>query len=93
MTRLMDLHDRWMADPAYQAAYDALHTDFEIARAVIDARARASLTQADLAERMQTTQSAIARLESGRSRPTTATLEKVAQATGTRLRLHFEPLD
>jgi transcriptional regulator with XRE-family HTH domain len=40
---------------------------------------------------MGTTQSAIARLEGGKTRPSTATLEKLAAATGTRLKIAFEP--
>lgn len=43
-----------------------------------------------LARRMKTTQSVIARLESGRTRPSTKTLEKLAKATGTRLKISFE---
>ena len=58
-----------------------------MARALIEARTRAGLTQAELAARMKTTQSAAARLESGRTPPSTRTLEKVARATGTRLRI------
>ena len=50
------------------------------------------MTQEELAGRMGTTQAAIARLESGRIRPTTRTLEKPAAATGTRLRIVFEPI-
>ena len=42
-------------------------------------------------ERLATTQSVVARLESGRVSPSTRTLEKVARATGTRLRIHFDP--
>ena len=64
---------------------------FEIARALIEARRSAGFTQAELAARMKTTQSAVARLESGRIPPSTRTLEKVAKATGTRLRIRFEP--
>jgi transcriptional regulator with XRE-family HTH domain len=52
---------------------------------------RAGLTQERLARRMQTTQSAIARLEIGRVRPSTQTLERLAAATGTRLKISFEP--
>jgi len=55
-------------------------------------RAKARLTQAQLARRMATTQSVIARLESGRARPSTKTLERLATATGTRLRITFEGL-
>ena len=58
---------------------------------LIEARTNAELTQAQLAERMQTTQSVVARLESGRARPSTRTPEKIAQYTGTRLRISFEP--
>ena len=50
----------------------------------------AAQAQAELARRMGTTQSAIARMESGRFKPSHSTLEKYAQATGTRLRVTFE---
>ena len=84
-------HEAWSGDPEYRTEYDRLGPEFALARALIEARARARLTQAELAERMETTQSAVARLESGRAWPSTRTLEKVARATGTRLRIRFEP--
>ena len=83
----------WRRDPAYVAAYDALEDEFALASQIIGARARANLTQAELAERMNTSQSAIARLESGRSRPSTRTLEKLAAATGSKLRIILDPAD
>ncbi len=52
----------------------------------------AGLTQAQLAERMNTTQSVVARLESGHAHPSTKTLERIARSTGTRLRIRFEPV-
>lgn len=81
----------WFKDPEFVAAYDALEEEFALASALIGARARADLTQEELAARMGTTQAAIARLESGRIMPTTRTLERYAKATGTRLRISFEP--
>ncbi len=45
-------------------------------------RLDAGLTQAELAERMGTTQSAVARMEGGGTRPTLETLEKLAAAVG-----------
>lgn len=48
-------------------------------------RAEAGLTQAELAERMSTTQSAVARLEGGGTRPNLETLEKLASAVGQEL--------
>ena len=84
------LFDEWRKDPEYVREYEALEQEFALASAVIGARTRANLTQAELAERMGTSQSAIARLESGKGRPSVATLEKLAQATGSRLRIALE---
>jgi ribosome-binding protein aMBF1 (putative translation factor) len=83
---------KWRKDPAYVAAYDALEEEFALAHAMIRARSFAGLTQAQLARRMHTTQAVIARLESGRVKPSTRTLERLAKATGMRLRISLEPL-
>lgn len=91
MTRVKDLHRKWMKEPAYRAAYEGLAEEFEVAQALTQARARAGLTQSELARRMHTSQSYIARIESGRVRPSTQALARLAQATGTRLRITFEP--
>jgi len=53
------------SNPAVKAEYDRLAPEFEISTELIRARVRAGLTQAELAARMGTSQSAIARLESG----------------------------
>lgn len=87
-----DLHRKWMRDdPEYRAEYAALEEEFSLASALINARGRAGLTQEQLAQRMKTTQAAIARLESGRFKPSTRTLERFAEATGTRLKISFVP--
>ncbi len=91
MTQIKDLHQKWMKNRDYRNAHHELAAEFELARAVIAARTTAGLTQEQLAQRMDTTQSVIARLESGRTRPSTQTLERLAVATGTRLRITFEP--
>ncbi len=83
---------KWRKDPKYVAAYDALEEEFALAEALIQARASAEMTQADVAKAMGTTQAVIARLESGRSMPSTRTLERFAQATQSRLRISFESL-
>ncbi|MXP41982.1 helix-turn-helix domain-containing protein [Altererythrobacter soli] len=70
--------------PEFVREYEALEEEFALASAVIGARAHAGLTQEELAERLGTSQSAIARLESGRSRPSATTLAKLAAATGTK---------
>lgn len=86
-----DLHRKWMKDRAYRREFAALEEEFSLASAMIAARAQAGLTQQQLAKRVRTTQAVIARLESGRVKPSTRTLERVAAATGMRLRISFEP--
>ncbi len=87
-----ELFDEWRKDPEYMREYEALEEEFARASMIIGARAHANLSQAELAERMGTSQSAIARLESGRVKPSTRTLEKLAAATGMRLRIVLEPV-
>jgi ribosome-binding protein aMBF1 (putative translation factor) len=92
MTSLEELHRKWLKDPKYRKAYDETEEEYAIVGALMDARAKAGLSQAQLARKMKTTQSAIARLESGKGHPSTRTLSKLASATGTKLRISFEPL-
>jgi transcriptional regulator with XRE-family HTH domain len=93
VTKVKELHRKWIKGREYRKVHEALMPEFELARAVIDARVTAGLTQEQLATRMETTQSVIARLESGRTRPSTQTLERLAAATGTRLKISFEPAE
>jgi transcriptional regulator with XRE-family HTH domain len=81
----------WMKDPAFVAEYDALDDEFAMAAALIKARRDADMTQEEVAQAMGTTQAVVARLEGGRAKPSTRTLERFAEATGTRLRISFEP--
>lgn len=92
MTKLKTLHQKWSKDATYRKAYDALEEEFALAAAIAEARGRAGLTQEEVAQRMHTTQSNIARLEAGRTTPSTRTLEKFAEAVGARLKISFEPI-
>lgn len=79
-----------MKNKEYKTAHEELAPEFALARIVIHACVIAGLTQEQPAQRMATTQSVIARLDSGRTRPSTQTLERLATATGTRLKISFE---
>src|ERR1019366_6120331 len=89
--RVDDLHKDWMKDPKYRREYEALEEEFSLTAAMIEARSRAGMTQGQVARRMKTTHAAIARLESRAGRPSTQTLQRYAKATGSRLRISFEP--
>ncbi|CAN5669440.1 MAG: helix-turn-helix domain-containing protein [Actinomycetota bacterium] len=72
-------------DPEAHEAYEQARIDFELAQLAYDLRKRAGLTQKELAARMGTTQSAIARLEGGGTTPTIELLKRLGEATGTKL--------
>ena len=86
MSNVRDLHRKWMKNAEYRNAHEALAPELDLARTIIQARVQAGLTQQQLAKRMDTTQSVIAR-----TRPSTQTLDRLAAATRTRLRISFEP--
>jgi ribosome-binding protein aMBF1 (putative translation factor) len=86
-----DLHKKWMKRPKYRLEYKALEKEFSLSAALIDARAHAGLTQEEVAQRMKTTQAVVARLGGGGSMPSTRTRERYAKATGTKLKISFEP--
>lgn len=90
MTDLAKLKARILKNPEVRAEYTAQAPEFELARELIAARTRAGLTQAELAQRMNTTQSTIARLESGRTLPSMRTLARFAEATGSRAVVRLE---
>ena len=85
MTRLKDLKKRLMEDPEFREEYARADEEYKLIEALVRARTAANLTQEELARRLGTTQSAIARLEGGGVSPSFATLRRYAEATGTRL--------
>jgi transcriptional regulator with XRE-family HTH domain len=76
---------------AVKSEYVRLNEEFVFLDEFLKARATAGISQAEVAERMGTTQSAVARLESGRGKhsPSLATLRKYAQALGCHLDLRL----
>jgi transcriptional regulator with XRE-family HTH domain len=81
----------WMQDPAFAQEYEALKQEFGLFDELLRARKEAGLTQAEVAERMATQPSVVARLEAGGGRqkhsPSIATLQKYADAVGCRLEI------
>jgi predicted transcriptional regulator len=72
-----------------RAEYDAMAEEFRLAEALISARTKARLTQAQVAERMDTSQSYVAKLESGQVNPSMKALQRYAAAIGARLRINL----
>ena len=93
MTDVRELHKEWMKDAKYRAEYDSLEPQYELINALLDARSYAGIDQDELAERMGIHVTAIIRLEGWNSNPSVKTLRRVAEATGTRLKISFVPDD
>ena len=82
-----------LSRPGVKVAYDALQDEYTALRAILEMRREAGLTQAQIAERMGTTASAVSRLEaslaSEKHSPSFATLRKYAAACGKKLVISF----
>ncbi len=93
MTKLRELKKRLMDDPEFREEYARVDNEYALVEALVSARTAAKLTQAEVAQRLGTTQSAVARLEGGRVSPSFVTLRRYAEATGTRLIIGLMPVD
>jgi transcriptional regulator with XRE-family HTH domain len=82
---------RALARPDVRQEYDRIGEEFEFLDEILRARAAAGLTQADVAARIGTTQSAVARLESADAKhsPSIATLQRYASALGCTLQVRL----
>jgi DNA-binding XRE family transcriptional regulator len=85
--RLEDKHKELLNDPEYKKAYTELEEEFLVAKALIEARKSANLTQRQVAERMGTTQSVVARMESGNPLPSLKSVVRYAAAVNSKIEL------
>ncbi len=92
MTKISTLHDQWLKTPGYQDAYEESHAEFELARQLIEARTKSGFSQEEIATRMGTSQSAVARLESGSTLPSMRTLSRYARATNCEVSIRLKPM-
>jgi transcriptional regulator with XRE-family HTH domain len=86
-----ELKSRALDRADVKVEYDRLDEEFALFDEFLKARTAAGITQAEVAKRIGTTQSAVARLESGKGKhsPSLATLQKYAHALGCRLELRL----
>jgi predicted transcriptional regulator len=89
MTKIAELKKRLANNPEFREEYRKADAEFGLIEALVRARTDAKLSQAELAKRIGTTQSAIARLEGGGVSPSLATLRRYAEATGTKLQVNL----
>lgn len=80
-----------MKDPEWCSGYEKVRQESEPLRAILRARVEKGMTQAQIAKKMGTTQSSIARVESGKSHPTIPFMQRLAEALDMKLEIRFLP--
>ena len=85
-----ELKKELLSDPVVAKEYERLRPRYELISQLISARTKKGLTQAQLAKKMGTKQSAIARIEGGDSNPSIAFLEKLTKALGSKLIIQLQ---
>ena len=81
-----------LQDPKFKKEWDELEPEYQLIRALINARDEKNISQRQLSEITGITQADISKMESGEANPTLNTLKRVAQGLGMRLELSFKPL-
>jgi len=89
MTKLADLKKKLLQNPEVRRSYEDARVEFALSDALLKARTKAKMSQEDVARELNTSQPAIARLESGRNYPSLRTLHRYAHAVGAELEIRF----
>ncbi|MBQ7656918.1 MAG: helix-turn-helix transcriptional regulator [Clostridia bacterium] len=88
-TRFDEYLTEKLQNPEFKREYEALQPEYEIIKALIQARNDSGLTQKQLSERTGITQADISKLENGNANPSLRTLQRLATGMGKQLRLEF----
>ena len=88
-----EYHDEQMRDSEYAAAYRALEPEFQVAREIIRLRLEQGLSQQELAQKVQTGQPNISRLERANSNPSLHFLQRIAAALDTEIEIRFKSVN
>ncbi|KUK32065.1 MAG: Helix-turn-helix domain protein [Thermoanaerobacterales bacterium 50_218] len=79
-----------MKNPAFREEYENLEPEYQLVKAIVERRKLKGMTQAELARKVGTRQSAIARLESGSYNPSLRFLKKVAKALDAKIEISLK---
>lgn len=88
--RWEDFEKELFKKPGFKEAVEETRLEYEVARALIEARLKKGLTQAEIAKRMKTKQSVISRVENAKTIPSLSFLKRLAKVLGASLQVHFK---
>ena len=81
-----------LKDPEFKEEWDALEPEFQVIRAILNARHEKNITQKELAELTGIAQADISRMENGNANPSLQTLKRLAAGLGMAVKVDFVPL-
>ena len=84
--------EQQMKDPEFEAEWKALEPEYQIMRAIVEARKKSHLTQQQLSQMTGINQADISKLETGNCNPSLRTLNRLAEGLGMMLRVEFIPM-
>ena len=91
MRKFDDFFDEQMKDPEFKTEYNNLQPEFDVIRAIIDARTNQNLTQKQLSEKTGINQADISKQENGTRNPTINLLKRLADGMDMILKIEFIP--
>lgn len=80
-----------LKNPEFKKEWDALEPEFDIIKAIVDARTSQNMTQKELSEKTGIPQADISRLENGTRNPTLKLLKRLADGLNMELGIVFVP--
>ena len=86
-----DMLEKQMKDEEFKKEYEAIQPEFDVIRAIVDARISQNLTQRELAERTGINQADISKLENGTRNPSVNLLKRLADGMGMALKIEYVP--
>jgi ribosome-binding protein aMBF1 (putative translation factor) len=93
-TRHLDWEDfekELLVKPGFKEALRETELEYQVARAIVEARVKRGMTQEDLAKAMNTKQSVISRAENAKTIPSLSFLKRLAQVLNASLQVQFKP--
>lgn len=91
MKKFDDFLEEQMQNQEFKKEYDDLQPEFDVIRAIVDARTSQNLTQKQLAEKTGINQADISKLENGTRNPSVSLLKRLAEGMGMVLKIEFIP--
>lgn len=91
MRKFDDFLEEQMQNQEFKKEYDNLQPEFDVIRAIVDARTSQNLTQKQLAEKTGINQADISKLENGTRNPSINLLKRLADGMGMMLKIEFVP--